>query len=52
MKIAGDVFSLFKKEEAPKRQDTKGIDTFRPKDCYWTEFRRALQKTIKNEFIC
>jgi hypothetical protein len=43
---------FYKKEEASKRQNIKGIETFRPKDYYRTEFWRALQKTIKNEFIC
>jgi hypothetical protein len=42
MKVTGETFSLFKKEKEPKRQDTKCIQTFRPKDCYQTELWRAL----------
>jgi len=42
MKVTGEIFSFQKKEEKPKRQDTKSIQTFRQKDCYQTELWRAL----------
>jgi len=44
MKVTGEAFSLLKEEREPKRQDTKGIQTFRPKDRYRTELWRALLK--------
>ena len=49
MKVTGETFSLIENE--PKRQDTKGIQTFRPKDRYRTELQRALyQKAPKGQF--
>jgi len=44
MKVTGEIFSFQKKEKEPKRQDTKSIQTFRQKDCYWTELWKALYK--------
>jgi hypothetical protein len=44
MKVTGETFSFKKKEEEPKRQDTKSIETFRQKDYYRTELWRALYK--------
>ena len=42
MKVAGETLSLIKKEKEPKRKDAISIQTFRQKDCYRTEFWRAL----------
>ena len=44
MKVIGETLSFQKKEKKPKRQDTKSIQTFRQKNCYWTELWRALFK--------
>ena len=50
MKITGETFSYLEKE--PKGQDTKGIQTFKPKDRYRTELWRALyQKAPKGQFL-
>jgi len=53
MKVTGETFSFtLKKEKAPKRQDTKSIQTFRQKDCYRTELWRALyKKAPKGQFL-
>jgi hypothetical protein len=52
MKVIGETFSFIKKEKEPKRQDTKSIQTFRPKDCCRTELWRALyQEAPKGQFL-
>jgi len=53
VKVTGEIFSFQKKREKElKRQDTKSIETFRPKDRYWTELWRALyQKAPKGQFL-
>ena len=44
MKVAGEIFTL-KKEETPKRQDTKSIETFRQKGLLPD---RTLESFFKN----
>ena len=52
MKVTGETFLFTIKEKEPKRQDTKSIKTFRPKDRYRTELWRALyQKAPKGQFL-
>ena len=42
---------FFVKEKEPKGQDTKGIETFRQKDCYQTELWRASIEAPKGQFL-
>ena len=53
MKGTEEAFSFIKrKKKEPKRQDTKNIQTFRPKDCYRTELWRALfEKAPTGQFL-
>ncbi len=52
MKVTGETFFSIIKEKEPKRQDTKGIQTFRQKNRYRTELWRALyQKAPKGQLL-